>query len=71
VWDANKIEVKAVLKKNGKTMGELPFQYAGAPSQFSATWNVEEAGMYEAIVYAYDSSNGNTGLDRVTFTVSQ
>jgi hypothetical protein len=30
---------------------------------------VEEAGVYEAIVYAYDPANGNTGVDSVTFSV--
>jgi hypothetical protein len=44
-------------------------QYAGAPSQFSGVWRIEEAGVYEATVYAYDATNGNTGIDRVTFRV--
>jgi hypothetical protein len=44
-------------------------QYAGTPSQFTGTWNIKEAGLYETIVYAYDASNGNTGVDRGTFRV--
>jgi hypothetical protein len=69
VWDANKIEVAALLKKNGKRVGVLAMQYAGVKSQFSGIWKVEEAGVYEAIVYAYDPANGNTGVDSVTFSV--
>jgi hypothetical protein len=69
LWDANRYEVKALLKRNGKSAGELELKYAGSTSQFAATWQIEEGGVYEAIVYAYDPSNGNTGLDRVTFAV--
>jgi len=50
VWDANKIEVAALLKKNGERVGVLAMQYAGVKSQFSGIWKVEEAGVYEAIV---------------------
>ena len=66
VWDANKIEVAALLKKNGKSVGVLPLHYAGSPSQFAAVWKLQDAGTYEAVVYAYDPGNGNTGMDGVT-----
>jgi hypothetical protein len=69
MWDASKIEVAALLKRNGKRVGVLPMQYAGTPNQFTGTWNIKEAGLYETIVYAYDASNGNTGVDRGTFRV--
>jgi hypothetical protein len=69
MWDAGKIEVAALLKRNGKRVGVLPMQYAGTPNQFTGTWSIKEAGLYETIVYAYDASKGNTGLDRATFRV--
>lgn len=69
MWDANKIEVAALLRRNGQRVGVLPMQYAGTPSQFAGIWHVQEDGTYEAIVYAYDPSNGNTGIDSVTFIV--
>jgi hypothetical protein len=71
IWDANKIEVAALLSKNGQRVGVLPLQYAGTPNQFTGTWTVQEAGTYEAVVYAYDAANGNTGIDRVAFMVGQ
>jgi hypothetical protein len=71
IWDANKMEVKALLKKNGQSAGVLPLQYAGSPSQFSGTWTVPDAGMYEATVYAYDAVTGNTGINKVTFMVGK
>lgn len=70
MWDAHTFEVKALLKKDGQPVGELPLQYGGTPSQFTGTWNVREAGVYEAVVYAYDPTNGNTGVDTVTFIVA-
>ena len=69
MWDAGKIEVAALLKRNGKRVGVLPMQYAGTPNQFTGTWSIKEAGLYETTVYAYDASNGNTGVDRATFRV--
>jgi hypothetical protein len=69
MWDANKIEVAALLKRNGQGVGVLPMQYAGTASHFSGVWRIEEMGVYEATVYAYDATNGNTGIDRVTFRV--
>lgn len=71
MWDSNKYEVRALLKKDGKSAGELPLTYAGKESQFSATWNVTEPGTYQATVYAYDPANGNTGVDNVTFVVAK
>jgi len=69
-WDPSKYEVKALLKRNGEAVGELPLEYAGAISQFAATWDVKQAGTYQATVYAYDPANGNTGVDSVTFIVA-
>lgn len=69
-WDPSKYEVKALLKRHGEAMGELPLEYAGAISQFAATWDVKQAGTYQATVYAYDPANGNTGVDSVTFIVA-
>ncbi len=71
MWDADKIEVSALVKRNGQRTAVLPMKYAGSPNQFSGIWNVSETGLYQATVYAYDPSNGNTGLDSVTFIVGQ
>lgn len=71
IWDVDSFQIKALLKHNGKAVGELPLQYAGTPSQFAANWNVEAPGLYKATVYAYDPTNGNTGLDQVTFIVEK
>lgn len=71
MWNSDKYEVRALLKKDGKAVGELPLTYAGKDSQFAAKWNITEPGTYQATVYAYDSANGNTGVDDVTFVVTK
>jgi hypothetical protein len=69
IWDSNKFEIKAVVKKDGKEVEEVTLEYAGRPSLFSGTFTSEEAGTYDLIVYAYDPASGNTGIDSVAFEV--
>lgn len=69
VWDANRVEVKALVRKDGKPVGGFSLAYAGRASRFSGSLDVGEEGVYEVTVYAYDPSNGNTGVDRTTFIV--
>ena len=71
LWDADGIEVMALMRRNGAPAGQLPLTYSGSASQFSGKIDTSQPGTYEAIVYAYDPGNGNTGLDRVTFIVSK
>lgn len=67
LWDANKYEIKAQLTRNGEIAGQAEMKYAGNPSQFTVSFNIDKPGNYETLVYAYDSQNGNTGLDVVSF----
>jgi hypothetical protein len=69
LWDANRYEVKALIRRNGAPAGSVALAYAGSTSQFAGVLTVETPGTYEAVVYAFDASNGNTGLDRTTFVV--
>jgi hypothetical protein len=70
MWDADKLEVKAIVRLNGARISEIPLAYAGQTSQFAAKVPAKEPGFYEVIVYAHDPRNGNTGLDRTTFIVT-
>ena len=69
LWNSNKYEINLLLKKDGKPAGQFPLQYSGKPSQFATPLNIEEAGIYELAVYAYDPTNGNTGLNKTTISV--
>ena len=69
LWDANKLRVKAIVKRNGEAIETVDMPFAGETSQFATKLPVKEPGTYEVIVYAHDPGNGNTGLDRTTFIV--
>jgi hypothetical protein len=68
-WDANRFEVKALIRRDGQSLASVPLTYAGAVSQFAGVVPVDAPGNYDVTVFAYDPSNGNTGLDRTTFSV--
>jgi hypothetical protein len=71
LWDADQFEVAAFVDHDGQKHSELPLEYAGQPSQFQATLEVDTTGLYEVIVYAHDPENGNTGVDKTTFIVTE
>ncbi|MDF1826233.1 MAG: hypothetical protein P1U68_16420 [Verrucomicrobiales bacterium] len=66
-WDADKIELTARVKHDGKLLNTIPLKYAGETSQFATDFEVSEKGLYEATVFAYDPVDGNTGIDKVTW----
>lgn len=67
LWDANKFEVRALVKRDGERLGTYDLVYAGQTSQFAVELPLTAAGLYDVTVYAYDPNNGNTGVDRTTF----
>jgi hypothetical protein len=67
LWDASGYEIKALVTKDGDPLETAPLSYAGKPSQYEAFIPVSGEGVYEVTVYAYDPSNGNTGIDKVTY----
>lgn len=71
LWDADKLEVNALVKRNGETLPPIELAFAGETSQFAATVPVDGSGVYDIIVYAHNPRNGNTGLDRTTFIVME
>jgi hypothetical protein len=70
LWDANALQVTALIKRNGEKLPPLDLAFAGQASQFAASVPVDGAGLYEVTVYAHNPQNGNTGLDRTTFIVA-
>ena len=69
LWDASSYEIKALVKKDGEQVEAVPLSYADNPSQYEALIPVRGQGVYEVTVYAYDASNGNTGIDKVTYII--
>jgi len=66
IWDANKIQVAAIVERNGKAAPAVPFSYAGQQNIFAGQIELKDAGDYVVDIYAYDPANGNTGVERVT-----
>jgi len=71
VWDANNLEVKALVSHNGERIAPVDLSFAGETSQFAGSVPVDAQGLYDVLVYAYDRTNGNTGVDRTTFIVDK
>ena len=70
-WKPDEFEVRAILRRDGDRVGTVQMEYAGKASQFEGTVQVEKPGAYQVTVYAYEPANGNTGLDHVTFIVTE
>jgi hypothetical protein len=71
LWNADKFEVAAIVRRNGNMMAKTPLCYAGSTSQFTGSLDIHEPGAYEIIVYAFDPANGNTGVDKTSLIVKQ
>ena len=68
-WDANKIEVTARIKLDGRTIATMPMTFAGQDSQYVVSVPSKEKGIYEILVTAFDPRTGNSGLDRSSFII--
>jgi hypothetical protein len=71
LWNADRLEIKAIVNRNGERVAQVDLAYAGETSQFATKLPIEAPGDYEVIVYAHDPSNGNTGIDRTTFIATE
>ncbi|HMO62829.1 MAG TPA: hypothetical protein PKC39_10885 [Ferruginibacter sp.] len=69
VWDADEIDVVAIIKKEGITIKEVPLQLTGKPNIFEGALQADGKGNYQVTVYAYGKKNNNTGVDTINFTV--
>jgi hypothetical protein len=65
LWDANKIQVAAIVERDGKSAPAVPLAYAGQQNTFAGQIELKDAGDYVVDIYAYDPANGNTGVERI------
>ena len=68
IWDSKLIEVKAMVKKDGESVGEVELDNP-AQNSFQGHFGIKEAGYYQITVYAYNPKTGNTGVDIVNYVV--
>lgn len=69
LWDSNDVEVKAMVYQEGDLKKVVPLIWKGR-NTFEGQMPVSTAGLYEIMIYAYNSKTGNTGLDKVNINVS-
>lgn len=64
LWPPEKFEVKAILMQNGEKLREITLPFIGPANLFRGRTAVEEAGIYELVIYGYDKITGNTGANQ-------
>jgi hypothetical protein len=69
VWNADDIEIKAILKKDGVQGETFPLAKLPGNNLYDGRLKVPGKGNYELLVYAYDPKTNNTGLDRINFVI--
>ena len=69
LWDSEKMEVKAIIKKNGAFFKEIDMDNP-EDNLLKGKFSPEGGGLYEVTVYAYDANTGKTGLDKVIFILN-
>lgn len=67
MWDADKIEVAAIIWRDGAKAESVLLSFAGEVSTFEGEIEIVEPGEYAVDLYAYDPSSGNTGVTHFTF----
>lgn len=68
VWNANEMEVKAILKKEGKIIGESLMKLT-EENTFEVALTTQGSGYYEILVYAFNPTTSNTGIDIKNFVI--
>jgi len=69
LWDADKYEINAVFRQDGKVVKELKLAYTGESNLFGSAISGLKEGVYQIYVYAYDQSTGNTGVDQSSIII--
>lgn len=69
VWNAEDIELKAIVSKEGARITELPLRITSQNNIFEGNFKVSEKGNYEFVIYAFDQKTGNTGVDKINFVL--
>jgi hypothetical protein len=70
VWDSNEYEIEGMLVRAGRVVAQAPLRYSGSAGEYAGELSATEAGAYDAIVYAYDPRNGNTGVAHASVIVA-
>jgi len=70
-WDAGEFTVRAEAVRNRTVAGETVLEYAGEESEFAGRLVLEEPGIWEIRVWAWQERTGNTGVAERLVEVSE
>lgn len=71
LWDADRIAVRAQWLSGRRVLAEVPFTFAGTPSEYTATIQVpEQSGRFTLRLLASDPERANAGMVEVQGTVA-
>lgn len=70
LWDGSKIEVTAIITKNGDDYLSVPLKIQNTMNTFISSFMPDSSGIYGVTIYAYDPKTGNTGVDQTSFVVT-
>ncbi|MDE5436513.1 hypothetical protein KRE40_06450 [Elizabethkingia meningoseptica] len=68
VWNSDEIEVKGILKKDGKYYKDIKMSWVST-NMFEGEETINSPGNYELTLYAYHEKTGNTGVDKVNYVI--
>ncbi len=68
VWNSDEIEVKGILKKDGKFVHNVDMSLVST-NLFEGSYPIDAPGNYELVMYAYHEKTGNTGVDKVNYVI--
>lgn len=71
LWDADRMEIRARVERDGEPFAEIDLPYAGSSSQFAGSFQADGPGLYTITAYAWDAGNGATGVDMTTVVLRQ
>lgn len=69
LWDSSRYEIEGSLLRSGRAVAQAALAPTANPGEYVGSVDVSEPGSYEAMVYAYDPADGNTGVGRAAVMV--
>jgi hypothetical protein len=70
-WDPKNYEATAIIMQDETKIDEVSLDFTGPSGMFSGKTHVDKEGHYKAIVYLFDKTTGNVGVDRTMFEISE
>ena len=71
LWDSSEYEIKALIKRDGKKVDEVPLSFTGETNWFETSFTPEKPGRYNILVYAFHPQTANAGVTKTQIMVQK